>query len=297
MAFNFIRIRITIFLKGNSSDPYAFFGIKGMALQDAVRQAIHCSCSSCDYCKKKECPFSVGFSQTLSTDPAALRRYQKPSLPFVFDVPVLPPAPNKGSLCYVFLTLVGSAVLHCPVYLTALRILFTKGSLRYLAEVIKTETTGYDDTTYETGTDGTNGFVILSDQGLLESRSLPTSEIAIEFLSPLRLLQQGGPVRVLAPSLLLRSLMRRISSLAYYFGGVELEADFKWLSDRAALISWKDASFRWVSWDRSISGLLGGGVLVGDLTEFHYFLQLGEYFNVGKGAAYGLGNFTLGEKR
>ena len=295
MAFNFVKIRLTIILKENVPDPYAFFAIKGMALHDAIRQAIVCTRNSCDSCKKKECPGSVGFSQSLATDPTAVRRYQKPSFPFVFDVPVIPPSPNKGSQCFVCLTLLGAAAFHCPVYLTALRILFTNGSLGVFAEVIKTETTGYDHTTYEIGADGTNELIILSDQGLVESRCLSYSEISINFLSPLRLLQQGSPVQVLSPSLLLRSLMRRISSLAYYFGEVELEADFKWLSERAAQISWKDGSFRWVSWGRSISGLVGGGVLVGDLTEFHYFLQLGEYFNVGKGAAYGVGNFTLGE--
>ena len=297
MALNFIKIRMTILLKNHVPDPYALFRIKGLVLHDAVREIMHCTRNSCNSCNKSDCPGYVGFSQSLAIDPVALRRYQKPSLPFIFDLPVLQPAPNKGSHYFIGLTLVGDAALHCPIYLAALRTLFSEGTLGFLAEVVNTETTGYDDTAYEIGADGTNGLVILSDQGLVESSCMPTSEIAVEFLSPLRLLQQGNPIRELSPSLLLRSLMRRVSSLAYYFGGVELEADFKWLSDRSAQISWENGNFRWVSWDRSISGLVGGGILLGDLTEFHYFLQLGESFNVGKGAAYGLGNFTLGEKR
>lgn len=137
--------------------------------------------------------------------------------------------------------------------------------------------------------------VILSDQGALQSRALSPDQVSIEFVSPLRLLKHGRPVRQLPPSLVLRSLMRRISALVYYYGGMELELDFKWLARQSATVIAKDTALEWKDNGRCPSGLLGSTTLAGDLSDFHYFLAMGEYLNIGKGAPFGFGKFVLRE--
>jgi len=139
--------------------------------------------------------------------------------------------------------------------------------------------------------------VILTADGLRESRTLSSSSITLKFATPLRILLEGKPLRVFAASYFLRSLIRRLSSLAYYYGGGELELDFKWLARQSAAIAGSAEQCYWQDWgataDGRLSGVTGEVLLTGDLTDFHPFLLLGEYFHAGKGASFGLGRYRL----
>ena len=65
------------------------------------------------------------------------------------------------------------------------------------------------------------------------------------------------------------------------------------------MIEVAENNFHWIDQQKSngaerLSGIVGSGYLEGRLdAEFQTFLLLGEYFHVGKGAAFGLGRYRI----
>lgn len=297
--FNFVQLVVTLRLEAEISDACALFGIRA-DFEAAFRRAATCpGCMAGGARHVSPCPYQQTFAQAVSTDPAAVRRYQKPPLPFVFAPPLLPPPPNRGTSVELGLILTGSAITHIPVYLAALRSLFQPGlpGRRLQASLLDVATIDYHgNRTVIMAADGGESLdrlVCLSAGGLLETACFPTDRISLTFTTPLRLMQDGKPVREPAFSPLLRGLLRRVSAMAYYYGGIELEADYPWLASSSRLIETVASDCRWVEWSPRLGGLIGSATFAGDLTDFHYFLLLGEYLQVGKGAAFGLGHYRI----
>ena len=101
---------------------------------------------------------------------------------------------------------------------------------------------------------------------------------------------------------LLRGLLRRISSLMYFHHGKELDVDFVGLIKRAEQVETRSEDTQWVDWDRysgrrdariTLGGLVGTVTYAGDLDEFRPLLKIGEYVHVGKGAVFGMGKYRI----
>jgi hypothetical protein len=138
----------------------------------------------------------------------------------------------------------------------------------------------------------------LSLQGLQQAALATPRTLALSLVTPLRLMHEGRPLRQLSFSTLVRALMRRVSSLAYYYGGIELDYDYKWLTRESEQVDSDTAGLQWGEWGKGsaggrASGLLGRAIFRGDLTDFQPFLLLGEHVHLGKGAAYGLGAYRI----
>lgn len=98
----------------------------------------------------------------------------------------------------------------------------------------------------------------------------------------------------------LRNLLRRVSSLCYFHGGKELEADFKGFIEAAKRIEIGERKLEWVSFRRRssrtgqafrLSGFTGKVVFHGDITPFTPFMELGSLVHVGKSTGFGLGKY------
>ena len=135
--------------------------------------------------------------------------------------------------------------------------------------------------------------MLLSAEDLCRMPRLVGDTVTVRIVSPLRIMEEGRPVRSLSFSTLIRSLMRRISSIAYYYGGCEPELDYPWLAELSRTVTTVASALDWVEWRRNLGGLVGQVTFAGPLGEFLPFLVLGEVFHAGKGAAYGLGEFRL----
>ena len=109
----------------------------------------------------------------------------------------------------------------------------------------------------------------------------------------MRIMGERKPIREFSFSAFVRALFRRLSSLAYYYGGEEAELDYKWLAEQSRLVECVAADVCWVEWGNKWSGLIGTGTFAGDLSEYHPFLLAGECLHVGKGASFGLGRFLI----
>ena len=64
----------------------------------------------------------------------------------------------------------------------------------------------------------------------------------------MRIMAEGRPLREFSFSPFIRALFRRVSAMAYYYGGSEAELDFKWLAERSRSVACAEANFRWVEW-------------------------------------------------
>ena len=304
MDFNFLKFIVTIKLMRNIADSYFLFGLKS-DFESAFRLAVDCRRSSCDGCPRCDsCPFRQTFSQSITSDPLAVKRYQKPPYPFMFDFPILTQTPNRGGILEFGVTLVGSAINNFRYYLAAF-VLLTRQNMTNkpaFASILKVESSDYRGNRNlvmgENGEIYPDRLFLFSAVELQKTCELQPDTVAISIETPLRLLQEGRPLRELSFSPFIRSLFRRISSLAYYYGGGEMELDYKWLSNRSTIIENRCSDFHWVDWNGHpgsgrLSGIVGKGVFNGDLLDFYPFLLLGQYFHVGKGASFGLGKYRL----
>uniref|UniRef100_A0A831UBK4 CRISPR system precrRNA processing endoribonuclease RAMP protein Cas6 n=1 Tax=Geobacter metallireducens TaxID=28232 RepID=A0A831UBK4_GEOME len=299
-------LRIRLHLKGNASDPYLLYRVRD-GFQGAFRLVSGCSDGECSRCvRNDDCPYRIVFGQQLSSDPAAVKRHQKPPLPFAFAFPVFPPAPDAGLEFDVRLALVGNATRFVAEFVAAVNLLFAGKTEqdKLAAEIVRVESLGYHDeaTLVCEGRGATviaDSLTLLSTEGLCDSRLLNNNgRMRLRFVTPLKLMQEGRPRRDFSFSLFMRTLIRRISSLASYYCDDGVSADFRWLASLCESVSLSDSSIGWVEWGGGkqggkLAGLTGEAVLAGVPEEFIPFLLLGELLNVGKGAAFGLGRFTL----
>ncbi|WP_129128505.1 CRISPR system precrRNA processing endoribonuclease RAMP protein Cas6 [Geomonas oryzae] len=289
MELHYARLWFSFVLRDDIADPYAFFAGRA-EFEDAFRRALSCKRGDCRGCAAlAHCAFPATFGQEIAKDPEAVRRHQKPPLPFIFRFPVLPPRPNAGAACELSLTLVGSAVQHFAVYLAAVR--FLMEARRATVTSVQAESPG-----------GARSAVAVQDHpelpllGSLDpdmAGPLSTEALSLRFLTPLKLVQDGRLLKNYTFAHLARSLMRRVSSLAYHYEGTEPDLDYRWLSRCSEDIRTVTSDCRFVSWNGRPAGIVGVARFQGDLEPFHLLLQLGVATHLGKGAPFGFGSYRL----
>jgi len=299
MDLNLVRLVFTLKLETDCADPYVLFGLKPF-FTDAFRLAAGCKQPGCEKCfQGGDCSFHLMFAQFLTDDPAALKRYQKPSYPFVFDIPEIPPLPNAGLTVELGLNLAGMAVNHIEKFVAAVQgmLIITGLQKRIRLSLVRIESEGYDGSRIPimaTGEEVETGQVVtLSLRGLQETVIIPGDAVTVTFVSPLRIMREGRPIMDFSFPAFIRALMRRLSSLVYYYGTEEAELDFKWLSSQSLTVKAVAVDFKWVERGSKSSGLIGSGTFSGVLPDYHTFLLAGEYLHVGKRASFGMGAFHV----
>jgi hypothetical protein len=130
------------------------------------------------------------------------------------------------------------------------------------------------------------------------------SELRLNLMTPMRLQNQGHPVRpaALTPRKLLADLLRRANLL------FEFHADTQGVTgDVGPLVSQAEAllqehELRWQDWARyssrqqqemTLGGVMGVWSLKGELDQLFPWLWLGQWLHVGKNATMGMGLYTL----
>jgi hypothetical protein len=304
MDFVFAKLIFTLILAENISDRHALFRIRD-DFMSAFREAVCRRENGCEVCSERDgCSYHSTFSQAVSEDRTAVKRHQKPSLPFVFDFPLLPVPPNKGKEIEIGLVLAGTAINHVHDYITATCVLFDPASAdrEVTGSVVRVESATVSDWRNRVMENGgpvaSDEISTISVRDIAETQTLDPNRISLTITAPMRLLHDGKPVRELTFPFFIRPLLRRISSLAFYYYGDGLEVDYKWLSSLSESVKIAENGFHSAGWAEEyggerFAGLTGSGVLEGALSDFHNFLLLGEYFHVGKGASFGLGRYRI----
>lgn len=146
----------------------------------------------------------------------------------------------------------------------------------------------------ENGINCPDNLVVLSVRDLLESRVWTDTHLHIRLLSPLRLFADGHACHVFDFSRFARSLLRRVSSLAYYYEDREFACDYRELSRQADGVTCTDNHFIPVfGKNRKLAGITGYGIFRGDFSGLLPFLVSGAYVHAGKGASFGMGAYEL----
>lgn len=301
MDFNLVNLKITVRTANPALLSLRLLG-QGSGLATACRN-VACSrpTAACGHCPEHDgCAWYVLFGQVLSADPAALRRHQKPPLPFAFSFPLLDEADSSAQTFECGLVVVGRAIAYLELLLEGFSALLEDDHSVETGEIIRVDSLDYQDERRLLG-NGTHfahpeNMAVLSAAGLLESRPWGCSRLTLRLHTPLRLTVEGRYSTSFEFSRFVRTLMRRISSLAYYYGGCELDSDFSDLSRQAVAIASDDACFSYgipPGMGKKLAGILGNGDFSGDFSGLMPFLVLGTFVHAGKGASYGMGRYTI----
>jgi hypothetical protein len=166
------------------------------------------------------------------------------------------------------------------------------------AEVLLIGTRDYQGIVHPLG-DGTGvnhpeNLVVLSIKDVLDNRVWTGACLQIRLMSPLRLFEEGRLLGHFDFSRFARSLLRRVSSLAYYYWAHEFDCDYKELSRQAdAVVCTYNHFIRSADGNRRMAGLLGDGRFRGDFSGLMPFLVAGLYVHAGKGSSFGSGVYEL----
>jgi hypothetical protein len=126
------------------------------------------------------------------------------------------------------------------------------------------------------------------------------SSIRFNLLTPLRLKQNNTLSSELPFHVLVRAMLRRISSLFEHFGDGEPSLDYRGLVALAQEITIESSSLRWHDWERysnrqeqsmMMGGLIGSATYRGKLTPYLPLLDLARVLHIGKQSSFGLGLF------
>jgi hypothetical protein len=297
MEFSFVRLTLTLRINQDRLDPWLLYGRRSEFFAE-FRPLVCKNGRICSDCPQVECLYRMVTGQELATNPEGVRRHQKPSLPFVIAPSPLPP--KAGESGEVTLLLAGSMVNHWLLFVDALRSLIarlTDKDAVTIERIESGEAAGGRQLIWQEGGELRHDrLVILTLETLLAASCLPGDTLGLRFTTPLSLVQSGQRLHTFDPSLFLRTLLRRLSSLVYYESGDELAGDYQLLTHLSREVKSFRSRFVWLDppgRQGRLAGLMGSCHLSGDLQAFHPILLLGEEWGVGKGASFGLGRFQV----
>ena len=299
MEFNLITLTLGIRTSNRTALSQRLL-LAGEDYADACRQsACQLATRHCAGCSAhNRCDWQLVFGQQLSADPEALRRHQKPPLPFAFTIPIPEKTADPAGMLECEMVVVGRAISCLDMLLNGFKALLTAKKSPPGSALLHTDVRDYQGTRYPLENadcpSRTGNLVVMSTEGILASCPRECSHLTIRLLSPLRLVVHGRQLKGFDFSIFVRSIMRRISSLASYYCGYEFNCDFKALSNLAQTVVCREDHFVMVgggSW--KTAGIRGYGCFNGDFGGLLPFLMLGSHVHTGKNAALGMGAYGL----
>lgn len=262
------------------------------------------------------CALQAGcpYCQVFAPQPLAghsLQKFSQMPAPYVVEPPA--PAPGEpwqplalraGEGFDFSLVLMGRALRHWPSLLLAWQQALQKGlgTQHTTCTLLAVRQEGVAEPLWQDGQAGPSAQPVLPAPAV--GPSLGTAAI-LHLLSPLRLQQQGQPLRQhqLRAYTLLMALARRHQLLQDVCWGPQApQHDFARLKQQAEGVQIDARELRWFDWGRysssqqqsmKLGGLLGPLHLEGDLAPFSHLLHLGQWLHVGKETTFGLGAYRL----
>lgn len=281
----------------------------GTAFKRIVCAQGHTTCQSC--LLKYKCPYAYIFETAPPEDTQALRKYESIPRPFILE----PPSETKteyhpGERLSFRLILIGYAIDYLPYFILAFKELgeIGIGKGRHPFQLDKTVAinplNNQEQEIYQaaSGKVYNHNFVVSGDTLTKSPGPTPSDRLTINYLTMTRIKYGDSFVRYIEFHILVRALLRRLSSFLYFHHGLEWNADFRSLINRAETIIRIDDTTRWRNWERysnrqetkmRLGGLVGQVKYEGEFKEFMPILRLGELVHVGKAATFGMGKYQL----
>lgn len=265
-------------------------------------------CSGCMLAQS--CPYALIFEPAPPPSSAVLKNYSDIPRPFVIE----PPLETKtqyapGETLAFQLVLIGQAIQYLPYFVLAFKELghvgLGKGRLPFVLAGVEAvdSVSGKAVPIYDSSTNRIAPAQYQRTLAELASHCPEGELLTLQFKTMTRLKYEQSLVREIPFHVLVRNLLRRISTLYYFYHGYEMvEADYKGLIERVAKVRTVASDLRLVDWERysqrkdvkmNMGGLIGQVCYEGDWQEFWPLVRLGEVVHVGKGCVFGLGGYGV----
>jgi hypothetical protein len=257
------------------------------------------------------CPYGYIFETTVPPDSQVLRTLREVPIPFVIEPPLEERTSYRpGERLSFHVVLVGRAINYLPYFILAFQELGRSGigkprgkyALQRITAVHPWKGTRqlvYDGVEVRMGE---RELRVTPADVTTRAAALPTRQLTLRFLTPTRIKYRGQYVRQPEFHVVVRGLLRRISSLAYFHCGHLWETDFRGIIAAAEAVEAPSAAVEWVKWKRysgrqkqhmDLGGFVGEVTYQGDLGLFRPLLALGELVHVGKATVFGNGKFEV----
>jgi len=288
-------------------------GAFGTVFKDTVCVVEHRDCDRCIL--KLKCAYPDIFDTPIPEGSARMRKYERAPHPFVIDPPLETRQFYKPNDSLSFgLTLIGKAVDYLPYFIYAFERMGVRNGIgkgrRFGGGRFEVENVGWVDAggTEQQVYDGkkkvlSNSFKPLTINDLLGPASTTNGHsVTVNYLTPTRITFDHQLHTYPEFHVVIRNLLRRLSNLAYFHCGQELNLDFKGLIESAKQVETRDGQVHWRDWERysarqdtkmKMGGFVGKVQYAGELREFVALLKLGERVHVGKATGFGLGRYEV----
>lgn len=292
---------------------------KGATLRGGFGQAFkRMTCSRsyagqpCDECpEQNRCAYSYVFETPVPPDSDVLRTHSAVPRPFVFEPPLDGKTKYRPGDDLAFgLVLIGQAIDYLPCFVLSFKALgetgLGRGRGRFrLRQAWATDPLGpWETLVYDGPSDALRNECITTRISDIERAAalLPRDELAIHFLTPTSLKHAGRIDPEPAFHVLVRALLRRVSSLYYFHCGERWDADYRGLIELAQTAETVEAHTACEHYQRYSSrqrqripmgGVTGTVHYAGPLDQFRPLLVLGSLVHVGKACVFGNGRYTV----
>ncbi len=249
------------------------------------------------------------FDPELSSDPVVLRQVQKPAPPIVLSPDVSRSGLiESGQRIVLPVVFVGTGVAAVNDFSRLVRQLERQGIYRgsgtfRLVEISSVDGSGTKSPVWSAGQalDQLTFSVNCLGWWLEQQPSVATS-IELEILSPIRVFSHRKPLFKACFQQLFPHILRRVSALVSAHCAIDIIDSPTWFLNLSRDVDDNGTFLRWKDWrqlkspvrEQNLGGLVGRLTLSGAaLDELWWILALGHFFQVGKGASYGAGQYHL----
>ena len=285
----------------------AFRGALGHALRQVSCALRRQQCAEC--LLRQRCAYSVCFESPVPDGAAIMRKYPYAPHPFVLD----PPAAGEqsfdaGDELALGIVLVGRAADHLPHFLYAFHEMGEGGfgRDRGKAKVLRVESgpPGARRVIYDGAAQRLEGDPWKMDADGIGRRcdALRGHALRLVFETPARFKSQGKLSRHADLGLIMPGLLRRLTSLHYFFCGGPEHHDVRPLLEAARQVNMRASDTTWTDWTR-YSSRQDTTMQMGGITGWACYdpvpdallpvLCWGELLHLGKGCSLGLGKYRI----
>ncbi len=279
-----------------------FRGVFGRALKRVVCALKRQECGQC--LLKQRCVYAMVFETQDTMDPPEGSRIVAAPHPFVIEPPLtMETRFSEGSAFDFRLLLFGEANHNLPYFIYAFeqmgkigigkRINGKRG--HFSLEKVKT-----GDMSIYSGSDQTLKAQAPFILALKDSGEFPqgTFRLRLNLVTPLRLKFENRLQADLPFHVLVRAMLRRMSSLYNFYGDGEPSLDYRGLVKKAKEIKIVDEDLSWFDWRRYsfrqdkamlMGGMVGSVTYEGDMGEYMPLVEFCAEVHIGKQTSFGLG--------
>lgn len=291
---------------------------KGSLLRGAFGHALRkmvCTCNglhndehSANEKHEPDCVYGYIFEGNVSID-AVMQRGEVPR-----PIVMVPPLEKKqeyfpGETFSLTITLFGDSISYLPYLFNVLESMGENGLGKGrqhagLRQVFRQDIHGevwpiYDRRKRILNTDETEFRAI----DIVQQLNYRSDRLNVYFETPTRIQQMGQNVVTPEFHLIVRNLIRRLTSLLYFYHGqYRMEIDFKQVFRDAETVSLLHNETSWYDWERysnrqkermKLGGIIGKAVYEGTWQPFYLLVKLAEWIHVGKNPMFGLGKVKV----